>query len=963
MAIRIPVSAEFNNDELKQQLSQITAAFNQLGAEARKVSGVKFTPISKASVDDARRMNAEFERMLRISGGLRRNLQDSGQAGKPWHEIQWSQVFPEDNQRQKYARTLANRLREGSVTGHAPIPPAQAPATGGFGAAMGGIAQTGLRAAGPVGGVAAGALGTGMSAGFGAGLMGLMGGIVALGVGKIVGAATEKMGEAEDNAVAYDRLKRAIGDVNVSFEGLKTAITTTADANNLTYKEAAKLSTEFARLGNLSGEQYKAMGGEVGMGIGLARGFGLDPFEGVGVLGRMRGIGVTRNEQDTKRFALLIGETIGKAGAFAKADEVMAAIGDYATMQTRNTLGGVNVGGFAGMFAGLIGSGIPGLDPAGAGGLLNRVNTSLTAGGAKGEASQYFTAMVGKKLGLNPIQTQMLREGGAFSTNNKTFGSGSIWARFMGETGPEGDTTHLSGQLETLRGAYGYDKGQLAQATANHLGVSLAQAMALHLVKPGEMGEMAKYADLSGLSGDGISNMSKALFGSASERAGLADSLYRRTGDDALTPEQLAKLEKAFPSDGSGNAETQKAVLAELIASRDKETTQGKDIHDSKVALDNLKTNMADKLIPLTQDIRQGILHMAGGGKMSGEDVLKSIAQTEYDLRKEKLSNEAKTLLKDFESKQAKPEDQPWHQEFKAKQRAGTASLADEAAFSKKLSEFNAQLTADWKAKKQSLDAERDEKLKPENAWLTAEKARIDEAVKVQREQAQLEDERRKRLDAAQAADKAANGPGRFMPSGGDGNGFSGAGVGSSALYAALLQQESGGRHRDKNGNLITSSAGALGISQIMPATGRNPGYGILPLQNDSEEEYLRVGREYLDAMLERFGGDRSKALAAYNAGEGTVRKAISKHGDNWLQGLPKETQNYVPSVLSLEQQGTPMPAEARAAQRNASANRESYAPLSGEMSLSLGLSAEAQRLLQAPQIPLTTRIASNFYA
>ena len=55
---------------------------------------------------------------------------------------------------------------------------------GGGGGGMGTqVAQAGLSALGPAGGVAAGALGTGMSAGFGAGLMGLLGGMLALGVG------------------------------------------------------------------------------------------------------------------------------------------------------------------------------------------------------------------------------------------------------------------------------------------------------------------------------------------------------------------------------------------------------------------------------------------------------------------------------------------------------------------------------------------------------------------------------------------------------------------------------------------------------------------------------------------------------------------------------------------------------------------------------------------------------------
>ena len=126
------------------------------------------------------------------------------------------------------------------------------------------------------------------------------------------------------------------------------------------------------------------------------------------------------------------------------------------------------------------------------------------------------------------------------------------------------------------------------------------------------------------------------------------------------------------------------------------------------------------------------------------------------------------------------------------------------------------------------------------------------------------------------------------------------------ALFAALINQESGGRHRNADGSLLRSRAGALGITQIMPETGRDPGYGIQPLQDDSEGEYLRFGKEYLSAMLQTFDGDVQKALAAYNAGAGTVQKAVSLHGDNWLSAMPEESQGYVPSILAQASRGAP---------------------------------------------------------
>ena len=122
-------------------------------------------------------------------------------------------------------------------------------------------------------------------------------------------------------------------------------------------------------------------------------------------------------------------------------------------------------------------------------------------------------------------------------------------------------------------------------------------------------------------------------------------------------------------------------------------------------------------------------------------------------------------------------------------------------------------------------------------------------------------------------------------------------------VFGGLIQQESRGRHRDASGKLTTSPAGATGITQLMPKTMKNPGYGVKPLQNDSEEEYLRFGKDYLRAMLKEFGGDVPKALAAYNGGAGAVKTAVRKavkdgKPDTWLSYIKsKETRNYVPGI------------------------------------------------------------------
>lgn len=125
-------------------------------------------------------------------------------------------------------------------------------------------------------------------------------------------------------------------------------------------------------------------------------------------------------------------------------------------------------------------------------------------------------------------------------------------------------------------------------------------------------------------------------------------------------------------------------------------------------------------------------------------------------------------------------------------------------------------------------------------------------------------------------------------------------------VYSKLLNAETRTQHTDAKGNLIKSGKGALGISQVMPKTGGNPGYGVTPIQDNTEQEYRRFGRDYLKAMVKEFDGDYEKAVAAYNAGVGSVKKAITKaEGDkgDWKDYLPKrsETIPYLKKVLGKE--------------------------------------------------------------
>jgi hypothetical protein len=115
-----------------------------------------------------------------------------------------------------------------------------------------------------------------------------------------------------------------------------------------------------------------------------------------------------------------------------------------------------------------------------------------------------------------------------------------------------------------------------------------------------------------------------------------------------------------------------------------------------------------------------------------------------------------------------------------------------------------------------------------------------------------------------------------------------------NAMLPITRATESKGQDLDGNGKPLTSPVGARYAMQVMPATARKPGFGITPARNDSPDEYNRVGTELLQKLTEKYGGDASKAWAAYNAGTGRLDHAIAKHGDAWLDHMPAETRNYV---------------------------------------------------------------------
>jgi soluble lytic murein transglycosylase len=126
------------------------------------------------------------------------------------------------------------------------------------------------------------------------------------------------------------------------------------------------------------------------------------------------------------------------------------------------------------------------------------------------------------------------------------------------------------------------------------------------------------------------------------------------------------------------------------------------------------------------------------------------------------------------------------------------------------------------------------------------------------------------------------------------------------AMVLALSRQESEFNHR------AISSADARGLMQMIPryaqAEARMVGMPFRQSWLTDDPQYnLRLGRGFLDDLVDDFGGSYILAAAAYNAGPSRARQWINDFGDprggvdpiDWIESIPfAETRNYVQRVL-----------------------------------------------------------------
>lgn len=132
--------------------------------------------------------------------------------------------------------------------------------------------------------------------------------------------------------------------------------------------------------------------------------------------------------------------------------------------------------------------------------------------------------------------------------------------------------------------------------------------------------------------------------------------------------------------------------------------------------------------------------------------------------------------------------------------------------------------------------------------------------------------------------------------------------ISEKSLILSIIRKESRFNHG------VTSSAGAKGLMQLMPATAKDVAKDLKISFLDENLLYnldfnIRLGNAYLKNLLITFKGYYPLVIASYNAGLGRVNKWIKLYGDprekdvdlvDWIESLPfRETRNYVKGVFA----------------------------------------------------------------
>ena len=131
----------------------------------------------------------------------------------------------------------------------------------------------------------------------------------------------------------------------------------------------------------------------------------------------------------------------------------------------------------------------------------------------------------------------------------------------------------------------------------------------------------------------------------------------------------------------------------------------------------------------------------------------------------------------------------------------------------------------------------------------------------------------------------------------------------TSAEIKGIIQQESNFNPAAHN-TLGEDSRGLMQLNYDYFKPNGEGYYQVVDSYNPTQN--IQAGTMHYARLVSQYGGNRPKALAAYNWGEGDLNRALGRNGERWYDGIPADTRAYIQSVqnyqTSLQPQGSSIP-------------------------------------------------------
>jgi hypothetical protein len=455
------------------------------------------------------------------------------------------------------------------------------------------------------------------------GPLGMIGGTIG---GMIGGAADKFISPAREEAKTYSELRRSVGSTATDFEQLRDSLRSVIDGMGVTDNEAANLAKQFAHTASLTGDATDTIARGISTSTGFAQGYGISTQQSSSFFASMRLSGAVNNDKDSRRLAMMIGESVQRGGTSAKMDEVLASISGFVKHSTQQMLTAANGGQYSSYLASLTGSKYAGLkgDPNNAAALMSMMDAGVASGGTMGEASQFhwLQARQAAFKGMSAMDNSLMQTAGATGDLSGLFAPGSpSYDNASAEAKAQMDRTRQSILASGFRNNFevgmahikAISGGDSYLENANFRGMfggNPQQAAALMLRMKSDPGlggfekELGKY-------GINLDNVNVSQISALSELVGGGDQVMARQYEKLLGSGKLSKAEldaadKTMAEEGYG--EGFKKMLLKLTEKYD--TDDGLRAQTTQIDISNRIQEKISDLVSIETDVREYILRL-----------------------------------------------------------------------------------------------------------------------------------------------------------------------------------------------------------------------------------------------------------------------------------------------------------------------------------------------------------------